>query len=78
MKKILACMLILTTLSLSSQEKVPEPYMPEEFHPALHDIRRGSIIFCGAFPSFYFWYLIFAVRKIIFYVQYEMNLYICP
>ncbi len=28
----------------------PEPYLPEEFGPALHALRRGEIIAVGVFP----------------------------
>lgn len=54
MKKIIAILLLISTVSLAAQESsaenVPEPYEIDEFHPALYDARRASIIFCGAFP----------------------------
>lgn len=53
-RKIIACILLISTISLSAQESTqesaPEPYEANEFHPALYDARRASIIFCGAFP----------------------------
>lgn len=53
MKKIICIILILTTIGLFAEESVPEPYGQDEFHPILYDVRRASIIFCGAFPLGY-------------------------
>lgn len=54
MRKIIAAILLVSTITLSAQESTtentPEPYEVDEFHPALYDARRASIIFCGAFP----------------------------
>lgn len=54
MRRVIAILLLFTTLSLTAEEKKedlkPVPYEIDEFHPILRDIRRSSIIFCGAFP----------------------------
>jgi len=52
-KKLIALLLIFSCLNLYSEEAVAEPYKADEFSPVLHDIRRASIIFCGAFPLGY-------------------------
>lgn len=52
MKKIIAVILLFTTLSLSA-ENTPEPYSDDEFLPVLHDVRRATVIFCGALPLGY-------------------------
>ena len=57
MEKVICIILIFTNLCLFAAEPVAEPvaepYQPNEFHPILQDIRRASIIFCGAFPLGY-------------------------
>lgn len=58
MRRIIAALLLFSVLSLSAQEKkeekyIPDPYEIDEFHPVLHDIRRSTIIFSGAFPLGY-------------------------
>ncbi|OQY37700.1 MAG: hypothetical protein B6229_07950 [Spirochaetaceae bacterium 4572_7] len=57
MKKIIAIFLLITTFTLyglpENQSKEPVPYADNEFPPILYDIRRSSIIFCGAFPLGY-------------------------
>ena len=54
MSRIIFILLLLSTsLIYAEDEFTPEPYEYEEFSPVLHDIRRASIIFCGAFPLGY-------------------------
>ncbi len=53
MHKIIFILLMFLTFSLYSEERVAEPYRKDEFLPVFHDIRRASIIFCGAFPLGY-------------------------
>lgn len=54
MRKIILITLIFNAIFIYADEEiVAEPYLYEEFHPVLHDIRRASIIFCGAFPLGY-------------------------
>lgn len=54
MKKIISIILLFTTLSLGlGAENTPEPYSDEEFVPVLHDVRRATVIFCGALPLGY-------------------------
>lgn len=53
MKRVVAIILLITTTSLFCTENTPVPYEREEFNPILLDIRRASIIFCGAFPLGY-------------------------
>ncbi|MGL1894121.1 MAG: hypothetical protein OCD02_21005 [Spirochaetaceae bacterium] len=57
MRKIIAILLICSTFYSFSETDIdidtPEPYELNEFHPILLDVRRASIIFCGAFPLGY-------------------------
>lgn len=52
MKRLLAIILLFSTLNLYG-DNTPEPYRDDEFLPVFHDIRRASIIFCGALPLGY-------------------------
>lgn len=54
MKRVIIIFCLCNTLFIYAEEKViAEPYAYEEFSPILHDVRRASIIFCGAFPLGY-------------------------
>ena len=54
MKRVIAILLLICSFNLYAEDElIPEPYEYEEFSPVLHDIRRASIIFCGAFPLGY-------------------------
>ncbi len=59
MKRVVAIILLITTTSLFCTENVPVPYESEEFNPILLDVRRASIIFCGAFPLGYMYSSVF-------------------
>ena len=47
---LLLLLLFASGVSLSSEEKVPIPYEPDEFPQALRNLRRGEIIFFGSVP----------------------------
>lgn len=53
MRKIIAIILLITTTSVYCTDNTPVPYEEEEFGPVLLDVRRASVIFCGAFPLGY-------------------------
>ena len=54
MNRIIIILMLLSISTLYGEEsKTPVPYEYEEFSPVLHDVRRASIIFCGAFPLGY-------------------------
>ncbi len=53
MKKIISIILIISSMNLFSAEIIPEPYKKDEFPKYLLDIRRATVIFCGAIPLGY-------------------------
>lgn len=53
MKRVIALILLCSIMTVTAEEVNPEPYDKNEFHPVLQDVRRASIIFCGAYPLAY-------------------------
>lgn len=55
MKKLLILLILICfTGQLAAENRnVPEPYRDEEFPTWMHDLRRGSTVFCGALPFGY-------------------------
>lgn len=78
MKRILAVILLFSTLNLFGENKkttptpVPEPYEKEEFSPVLHDVRRATVVFAGALPLGYM-YSSIACDSFIINSDYELD-----
>lgn len=55
MRRILAVILLFSTLNLfgDNTTPTPEPYQKDEFLPVFHDLRRATVVFAGALPLGY-------------------------